>query len=40
VWAYAEHISSVGLNDHAVANVVSLSGGALLANVGLSCSSS
>ena len=33
VWAYAEHISSVGLNAHSVASVVSLSGGALLANV-------
>ena len=33
VWAYAEHISSQGLNAHAVASVVSLSGGALLANV-------
>lgn len=32
VWAYAEHISE-GLNAHAVASVVSLSGGALLANV-------
>jgi hypothetical protein len=33
VWAYAAHISSEGLTAAATASVVSLSGGALLANV-------
>jgi hypothetical protein len=33
VWAYAAHISSAGLTPEATASVVSLSGGALLANV-------
>jgi hypothetical protein len=32
-WAYAAHISSEGLTAAATASVVSLSGGALLANV-------
>ena len=32
VWGYAAHISSEGLTEHAVASIVSLSGGALLAN--------
>jgi hypothetical protein len=33
VWAYAAHISSAGLTPGATASIVSLSGGALLANV-------
>ena len=33
VWGYAEHISSAGLTPEATASVVSLSGGALLANL-------
>ncbi len=33
VWAYAVHISTTGLDAEATASVVSLSGGALLANV-------
>ena len=33
VWGYAEYISSSGLTPGAMASVVSLSGGALLANV-------
>jgi hypothetical protein len=33
VWGYADHISSQGLTPGATASVVSLSGGALLANV-------
>jgi Family of unknown function (DUF6394) len=33
VWAYATQISSAGLDGEAMAGVVSLSGGALLANV-------
>jgi hypothetical protein len=33
VWGYASQISSAGLNGHAMASVVSLSGGALLANL-------
>jgi hypothetical protein len=32
-WGYAAHISSAGLNGQAMASVVSLSGGALLANL-------
>ena len=32
-WAYAAHISSAGLDGKAMASVVSLSGGALLANL-------
>jgi hypothetical protein len=32
-WAYAAHISSAGLTGGATASIVSLSGGALLANV-------
>lgn len=33
VWGYAEHVSPGGLDAHGLATVVSLSGGALLANV-------
>ena len=33
VWVYATQISADGLHRHAMASVVSLSGGALLANV-------
>jgi hypothetical protein len=33
VYVYAEHVSSAGLDAEATASVVSLSGGALLANV-------
>ena len=33
VYVYAEHVSSAGLTDGSTASVVSLSGGALLANV-------
>jgi hypothetical protein len=33
VWAYATRISSAGLDGAAMASVVSLSGGALLANL-------
>ena len=33
VWGYAEYISSQGLTPESMAGVVSLSGGALLANV-------
>ena len=33
VYVYAEHVSSAGLTDASTASVVSLSGGALLANV-------
>ena len=33
VWGYAEYVSSEGLTPEAMASVVSLSGGALLANV-------
>jgi hypothetical protein len=32
-WGYAVHISSAGLDGKAMASVVSLSGGALLANL-------
>ncbi|HEX6936312.1 MAG TPA: DUF6394 family protein [Actinomycetes bacterium] len=32
-WAYASHVSSEGLTGEAMASVVSLSGGALFANV-------
>src|SRR4051794_16934422 len=32
-WVYAAQVSSAGLTGHAVASVVSLSGGALFANV-------
>jgi hypothetical protein len=32
-WAYAAHVSSAGLTAAATASIVSLSGGALLANV-------
>jgi hypothetical protein len=33
VYVYAEHVSSAGLDPHAMSSVVSLSGGALLANM-------
>jgi hypothetical protein len=33
VWAYASHVSSEGLTGESMASVVSLSGGALFANV-------
>ena len=33
VWGYAAHISSEGVTGYAMASVVSLSGGALLANM-------
>ena len=33
VWGYADHISSTGLTPGATASMVSLSGGALLANL-------
>jgi hypothetical protein len=33
VWALAEHVSEAGMTEHATASVVSLSGGALLANL-------
>jgi hypothetical protein len=33
VWAVAVHASAAGLDGHAMASIVSLSGGALFANV-------
>jgi ADP-dependent phosphofructokinase/glucokinase len=33
VWVYCDHVSSRGLDEHAMASIVSLSGGALLANL-------
>ena len=33
VWGYAAHVSTEGVTGHAMASVVSLSGGALLANL-------
>lgn len=33
VWAMAEHVTHVGLTPHIMAIIVSLSGGALLANI-------
>jgi hypothetical protein len=33
VWAYAVHVSGTGLEPHVVATIVSLSGGAVLANL-------
>lgn len=33
VWAYASQISAEGITPHAMASIVSLSGGALLANI-------
>ena len=33
VWGYAAHVSADGVTAHAMASVVSLSGGALLANL-------
>ncbi|GAA3619619.1 hypothetical protein GCM10022223_40570 [Kineosporia mesophila] len=33
VWVYADYVSSSGLDAHAMSSIVSLSGGALLANL-------
>jgi hypothetical protein len=33
VWVYVDHVSSAGMTPHAMASIVSLSGGALLANL-------
>ena len=33
MWVWANHVSPTGLDGHATASVVSLSGGALLANI-------
>ena len=33
IWGYAEQISNAGMTPHMVSSVVSLAGGALLANV-------
>ena len=33
VWGLAEHVSETGMTPHMVATIVSLSGGALLANI-------
>ncbi len=33
VWGYVEHVSATGMTAHAMAAIVSLSGGAVLANV-------
>jgi Family of unknown function (DUF6394) len=33
VWVYAEHVAASGLTPHLTASIVSLSGGALLANI-------
>lgn len=33
IWAYAAHVSELGLNERMMASIVSLSGGALLANI-------
>jgi len=33
VWAYAAHISASGITEHSMVSIVSLSGGALVANV-------
>ncbi|GAB6901689.1 DUF6394 family protein [Kineosporia succinea] len=33
VWVYSEHVSASGLDEHAMSSIVSLSGGALLANL-------
>lgn len=33
VWVYADYVSTLGLDEHAMASIVSLSGGALLANL-------
>ncbi|MFA6902770.1 MAG: DUF6394 family protein [Gallionellaceae bacterium] len=33
VWAFAEHVTHTGLTPHIMAVIVSLSGGALLANI-------
>ena len=33
IWGYAAHVSALGLDDSAIASIVSLSGGALLANM-------
>ncbi|MCP3849606.1 MAG: hypothetical protein GY694_05130 [Gammaproteobacteria bacterium] len=33
IWGYAEHISPTGMTPHVMATVVSVSGGALIANI-------
>lgn len=33
VWGYAAHVSSAGMTEEAVVGIVSLSGGALIANI-------
>jgi len=33
VWGFAEHVTGNGMTEHSMASVVSLSGGALLANL-------
>lgn len=33
VWAYADHVAQTGMTPHIMAIIVSLSGGALLANI-------
>ncbi len=33
VWAFVEHVSDAGMTPHAMAAIVSLSGGAVLANI-------
>lgn len=33
IWGYAEQIAQTGLSEHAISSIVSLAGGALLANV-------
>jgi len=33
VWGYAEHVSHIGMNPAIMGSIVSLSGGALLANI-------
>jgi hypothetical protein len=33
IWGYVEHVSASGMTPHAMAAIVSLSGGAVLANV-------
>jgi hypothetical protein len=32
-WVYVDHVSTVGMTPHAMSSIVSLSGGALLANL-------
>ena len=33
IWGYAEHVSGIGLTGEVMASIVSLAGGALLANI-------